>query len=281
MLHDTLFVFDIETIPDADAVRNLTGLESQDVAEQRAALEAYHLEITEGRNAFLRQPFHKVVAISFLEAEIHRDGAHESYHLTEVRSGGVEDSSEEELVRGFFHYIGKHMPRLVSFNGRTFDLPVLQYRAMAHGISAPKLYLTGDKWNNYLQRYSLDWHCDLLEALSNFGSSARVRLNEVCSIMGLPGKFGVDGSKVTEMYDAGQVKEIRDYCETDVLNTYLVYLRWMQHRGVLRQEDFDIASEELLQFLENEGAERPYLLQFRDAWAESVAISPQQNNKAA
>jgi predicted PolB exonuclease-like 3'-5' exonuclease len=73
---------------------------------------------------------------------------------------------------------------------------------MAHGINSPWLHQAGDRWNSYSSRYSADWHCDLIEQLSYYGASARVKLNEVCSIFGLPGKFGVDGSKVSEMIEA-------------------------------------------------------------------------------
>lgn len=267
--HSSLFVFDIETVPDTDAVYNLTGCDSQDVQELRKALEDYHLEITDGKNGFPRQPFHKVVAISFLEADIHADFGGERYELKELRTGGKEDASEKELLQGFFSHLGKTRPRLVSYNGRGFDLPVLKYRAMAHGISAKWLYHSGDKWNNYNQRYSLDWHCDLLEGLSDFGASARVKLNEVCAILQLPGKTGVDGSMVAPMYDEGKLKEIRDYCEHDVLNTYLVYLFYMQHRGDISHDAYERAIEDIKEYLQTHQGERPHLKEFYDAWEEA------------
>jgi predicted PolB exonuclease-like 3'-5' exonuclease len=268
-LHQKLFVFDIETIPDTDAIFNLTGSETKDVELLRKELEEYHLEITKGKNPFPRQPFHKVVAVSFLEAEIHRDGNEEYYTLIDLRSGGEIDTDEAGLVKGFFHYLGKVFPRLVTFNGRGFDLPVMKYRAMAHGISAPWLYHSGDKWNNYSQRYSNDWHCDLIETLSDYGASARIKMNEACSILGLPGKFGVDGSKVTDMYDTGDIDAIRNYCETDVLNTYLLYLRYMQHRGNLSKINHNKAIEDVLIFIDSHKKNRGYLGDFYDAWNKS------------
>lgn len=266
MQHQTLFVFDIETVPDTDALPNLTGFEDSDVAARRAELERYHLEITGGKNAFPRQPFHKVVAISFLEAEIERDGATETYHLRELRSGGEAGFDEEKLVRGFFQHFERLKPRLVSFNGRGFDLPVLKYRAMVHGIPASFLHNAGDKWNNYGQRYSPDWHCDLIEVLSDFGASARCKLNEICSVFGFPGKFGIDGAQVAPMYDDGRIKEIRDYCETDVLNTYLVYLRWRLHSGGISLEGYNRSVADIIALIEAERGERPHLGEFLDAW---------------
>jgi predicted PolB exonuclease-like 3'-5' exonuclease len=263
----TLFVFDIETIPDTDAAPNLTGFTDPDITARRDELTRYHLEITDGKNAFLRQPFHKIVAISFLEAEIHRENNEEFYILRDIRSGGTIDASEKDLVTGFFKYLEKHKPRLVSFNGRTFDLPVLKYRAMVHGVQAKWLFQAGDKWNSYNSRYSLDWHCDLIDSLSDFGASAKVKLNEVCSVFGFPGKVGVDGSQVSGMYDNGELAAIRHYCETDVINTYLVYLRQMQHRGSLSTENYNNAIEETISFLKNHAEERPYFAEFLEAWA--------------
>ncbi len=269
MQHQSLFVFDIETVPDTDAVPNLTGFAEPDVAARREELERYHLGITGGRNAFARQPFHKVVAISFLEAEIGREGAFETYGLRDLRSGGEEGFDEKKLIQGFFQYFDRLKPRLVSFNGRGFDLPVLKYRAMVHGISAPFLHQAGDKWNSYRSRYSADWHCDLMEVLSDYGASARVKLNEVCAVLGFPGKFGVDGSDVAGMVEEGRIGEVRDYCETDVLNTYLVYLRHRLHTGAITLDGHNKAVADIVALIDAEGEARPHLGAFLEAWADA------------
>lgn len=269
MQHQNLFVFDIETVPDTDAAFNLTGETSPDTEVRRKAIEDYHLDVTDGRNSFPRQPFHKVVAISFLEAEIERDSGQEGYVMKDLRSGGEAGFDEKQLLQGFFTYVERIRPRLVSYNGRSFDLPVLKYRAMVHGIPAPWLHKSGDKWNSYSYRYAADWHCDLLEVLSDFGASARVKLNEVCAAFGIAGKFGVDGSKVAEMFDAGQINEIRHYCETDVLNTYLVYLRYQLHTGTLSKTGYNAAVADVISFIDAEKDNRPYLNDFMDAWGEA------------
>ncbi len=268
MQHQNLFVFDIETVPATDAVPALTGFDDPDIRARRGELSRYHLEITDGRNDFHRQPFHQVVAISFLEAEIDRSEGGEAYLLKELRSGGEAGFDEKRLLQGFFGYFERLRPRLVSFNGRGFDLAVLKYRAMAHGVAAPLLHDTTNKWENYMARYATDWHCDLMEALSDFGASARIKLNEVCSVLGLPGKFGVDGAQVAPMFDDGRIEEIRNYCETDVLNTYLVYLRYQHHRGVLSTEAHDRAVADVISLIEAEGAARPHLARFMEAWGE-------------
>ncbi|MEK9725862.1 MAG: 3'-5' exonuclease, partial [Rhodospirillaceae bacterium] len=144
--------------------------------------------------------------------------------------------------------------------------PVLKYRAMVHGITAPWLYGAGDKWNSYQSRYSMDWHCDVLEVMRDYGASAAVKLAEVCAVLGLPGKFGVDGSQVAGMIDAGDVQAVRDYCETDVLNTYLVYLRLMLHRGTVGRDAYNRAVADVIKMIEQAGEARPHLGAFMDAW---------------
>ena len=232
-------VFDIETIPD----------------------KGHH----EG-DKFPIHPYHQVVAIAFLHAEIQRSEAGETYVLKELRCGGEADFTEAQLLEGFFHYFERLKPRIVTYNGRTFDLPVLKYRAMKHGIQAPWLYKGGDRYGNYSYRYNSDWHCDLMDVLSDFGASRAVKLDEVSKVFGFPGKFGIDGSQVAGMYADGRIKEIRDYCETDVLNTYLVYLRNMLHRADLTKEAYDKTVTDTVTMIEEGKAARPHLGEFLEAW---------------
>jgi predicted PolB exonuclease-like 3'-5' exonuclease len=263
MQHQNLFVFDIETIPDVVAAKNLLDMPQASTNELRQALTKYHLDLTDGKNSFLRQPFHQVISISFLEAEIIRDfSGCEFYKIIDIRSGGDLASLEADLVKGFYAHLKKNLSRLVSFNGKNFDLPVLKYAAMKHQVEAAWLYKMGDKWNNYNQRYSLDWHCDLADAFSDFGASAKVKMNELCAAFGLPGKIGVDGSMVMDFYDQGRLQEIRNYCETDVLNTFLLYLIYQHHNGSMNREAFVKCKKSLEEFLENKAQEKPHFAEF-------------------
>jgi predicted PolB exonuclease-like 3'-5' exonuclease len=263
MQHQNLFVFDIETVPDTNAAKRLLNLESNDKNQLRESLTNYHLKITDGKNSFLRQPFHSVIAISFLEAEIIRDfSGQEFYQIKDIRSGGDLASTEADLVRGFFSHLKKNLSRLVSFNGKNFDLPVLKYAAMKHEVEAAWLYKMGDKWNNYNQKFSLDWHCDLADAFSDFGASAKVKMNELCAAFNLPGKLGIDGSQVMQMFDDGKLQEIRDYCETDVINTYLLYLTYQHHNGSISKNSFVKCQESLCEFLEKNSKTKPHFAEF-------------------
>ena len=260
---EKLFVFDIETIPDTDVLYNLTGSKTTDVISKREELEEYSKEIS-GGNPFPRQLFHKVVSISILIAKIEKNYDSEYYKIEKIGTISSLDNTEEQITQKFFKYLCDNIPRIVSYNGKCFDLPVMKYRAMKYGISAKNLFKSGDKWNSYNSRYSLDWHCDLLEALSDFGTSARCKMNEVCSILGIPGKIGVDGSKVASMFDEGKLKEIDDYCETDVLNTYLVYLNYNLLNGTINKDNFLKMNKELKDYMINKNL--AHFNEFLEEW---------------
>jgi predicted PolB exonuclease-like 3'-5' exonuclease len=185
-------------------------------------------------NDFLPLHQHRIVAISV---------ALRSGDAFKVWSLGDETSDEADLVRRFFDGVDRYTPDLVSWNGGGFDLPVLHYRALKHEIQAPRYWETGNndrdfKWNNYLSRYH--WrHVDLMDVLANFNNRAFARLDEIAVMLGFPGKLGMSGDKVWDTFVAGGIRDIRNYCETDVINTWLVYLRFEYMRGNLDAADLE------------------------------------------
>ena len=219
-----VLVFDIETIPDTQLGRRLHGLEG--LSDAQVARAMYTLRRQHQGSDFLAHPQHRIVAISC--ALRSREGL-------KVWSLGEPDSSEEELIGRFFDGLERFSPDLVSWNGGGFDLPVLQYRALRAGIRAERYWETGDsdtafRYNNYLSRFH--WrHMDLMDILSGFQGRARAPLVEVAALLGLPGKLGFSGAQVWDAWQAGEIVRIRQYCETDVLNTYLIYLRFELMRG--------------------------------------------------
>jgi len=263
-----VIVFDTETVPDAEAARRLLGQPELTDIEARDALSCYFLEKTDGRNDFPRQPFHQIVVISYahLIAEPGEEGV--ELVIRRLASGGEKKSSEAELLEGFFGLIEKRAPQIVSFNGRGFDVPVLKYRAMAHGLSCPRWFNEGDRWNNYDTRYSPTYHLDLLEVLSDFGASARCSMHEVASAFGVPGKLDTAGDDVRGMFEAGQIEDIRNYCETDVCTTLLTYLRWQLFNGGLSEGSHARAVLGLRNYLEEEAASRPHFAAYLSAWDE-------------
>ena len=261
-----IFVFDIETVPDAAASKRLLGDHALDDFEARDALSNYFLEKTEGKNDFPRQPFHQVVAISYVHfiREMGEDGS--ELVIKRIATGGTIKSSEAEMLEGFFKIIDSRAPQLVSFNGRGFDMPVLKYRAMVHGLSCPRWFKEGDKWNNYETRYSLNYHLDLLEVLSDFGASARCSMHEVASAFGIPGKLDTAGDDVRGMFEGGEIDDIRNYCETDVCTTALIMFRWMLFKGELSEGAYARAILGMRNYLESEKEQRPHFAEYLAAW---------------
>ena len=230
-----LLIFDIETIPCVETGRRLLGFDSSvsDETVQQKMIE-YHLHITNGQNAFLRQPFHKVVCISFMLCEVDHTQNGESYTIKELKTGGRNGESEKEILEKFCSFLQKYKPRLISFNGKTFDIPVIQYRSMMHKIPCPWLY---SREMSY--KFNHEPHCDLIDAFSNFGASARVKMSEVAALLNIPCKQTGSGDGVLSMHEAGKIQEICNYCEEDVVVTYMLYLNYQMHRGVLELDVFE------------------------------------------
>jgi predicted PolB exonuclease-like 3'-5' exonuclease len=208
---------------------------------------------------FLPLEQHRVVAISCVLRS--RDG------LT-VWSLGEPGTPEAELVQRFYDGIEKYSPDLVSWNGSGFDLPVLTYRALLHGVQAARFWETGEedpafRYNNYLSRYH--WrHTDLMDVLSSFQGRGRASLSNMATLLGLPGKLGFDGSQVWEAFQAGNLVGIRRYCETDVLNTWLIWLRFAQLRAALSREQHAEELTRVKNYLR--ASPEPHFAQFLRAW---------------
>jgi predicted PolB exonuclease-like 3'-5' exonuclease len=228
-----VLVFDIETIPDVQGLRALNGHDS-DSTDAEVAEAAFAARREKTGSDFLQHHLHHVAAISC----VFRDN--EGFR---VRSLGSLDDSEEKLIQDFFKVVDRYTPQLVSWNGGGFDLPVLNYRALVNGVTASRFWEQGEedrdfKWNNYLSRYHTR-HLDLMDHLAMYTGRANAPLDDLAKLCGFPGKMGVDGSQVWTLYQEGRLAEIRDYCETDVVNTYLVYCRYQLMRGQLTRAAFD------------------------------------------
>jgi len=261
-------VFDIETVPDIALGRRLHGLDGLDdaqVAKAMFALRGQRHTAAAGRGAgsaggeCLPAEQHRVVAISC--ALRSREGF-------AVWSLGDLTTPEAELVQRFFDGIERFSPDLVSWNGSGFDLPVLTYRAMLAGVQAPRFWETGSddpafRYNNYVSRFH--WrHTDLMDVLSGFHGRNRVSLASMAALLGLPGKLGFDGSQVWDAWQRGDLAGIRRYCETDVLNTWLIYLRFELLRGRLSrvQHADELARVRALLAASQE----PHFAEFLSAW---------------
>lgn len=258
-----IFVFDIETIPDVATGRRLYGIDPeamQKLSDEDVAKVMEHQRRMESGNedALLRHHLQKIVAISVV---------FRSRDQFKVWSLGELDATEAELIQRFFDGIQRYLPTIVSWNGSGFDLPVLHYRALLHGIVAPAYWdVHGDfRWNNYTNRYH-ERHTDLMDVLSAYQPRATAKLDEIATMLGFPGKLGMSGDKVWETYLAGNLEAIRHYCETDVLNTYLVYLRFELMRGHLTPSEYQQECQLVRERLKADA--KPHFQQFLDAWVE-------------
>lgn len=226
-------VFDLETIPDAQGLRALGDYDPSFTDEQviEAALAA---RLESHGNEFLPLHLHKIAVVGC----VFRDD-----NGFRVRTIGQADDPESVLINGFFKTIERYTPRLVSWNGSGFDLPVLHYRGLIHSIQAPRYWDMGEdnrdfKFNNYISRYH-SRHIDLMDLLAKYNGRANAPLDDLAKLCGFPGKLGMDGSQVWRAWSQGKQEEVRAYCETDVVNTWLVYCRFRLMRGELDQTSYE------------------------------------------
>jgi len=266
-LNSNILVFDIETIPDVDAGRRLYDLPLSLSDEDTARAMAAKRRQKTGGSDFLQQPLHRIVAISVVHRI--RSARKNDFKVLSLGDADIpEDRLEITLIQKFFKGIDTYTPTLVSWNGSGFDLPVLNYRALMHGVPAEKYWSRGNddrdfRYDNYLSRFH--WrHTDLMDVLAGFQPRAAAPLDMIAVLCGFPGKLGMDGSAVWDTYLAGGLQQICDYCDTDVLNTYLVYLRFRLMSGELDEQEYRQECEIVRDCLDQ--SDRAHLREFSEQW---------------
>ncbi|MEO7728546.1 MAG: 3'-5' exonuclease [Burkholderiales bacterium] len=253
-----VLVFDIETVPDVAGLRKLYSV-SADIADEQVATMAFQRRRQVSGNDFLQLHLQRVVAISCALRD--RDSFR-------VWSLGETADSEGQLIQRFFDGVEKYTPQIVSWNGGGFDLPVLHYRGLIHGVNAGRYWDQGEddrefKWNNYISRYHAR-HLDLMDLLAMYQPRGAAPLDQFAQLLGFPGKIGMGGAQVWQAWQDGKIAEIRAYCEADVANTYLVYLRFQQMRGALTPDKY--AQEIALVRSTLEKMPDPHWREFLELW---------------
>jgi predicted PolB exonuclease-like 3'-5' exonuclease len=253
-----VLAFDIETVPDVAGIRRLYDLPA-DLADREVSEVAFQKRRTQTGSDFLGPQLHKVVVISCV---LRDDEGLRIFSL---------EGQEKDIIQRFYDGVEKFVPQLVSWNGSGFDLPVLNYRGLLHGVSAPIFWETGDenrdfRYNNYLSRYHTR-HLDLMDVLAMYQPRNNAPLDDVAQLAGLPGKIGIGGAAVWEAYLAGEIARIRDYCEADCANTYLLYLRFQLLRGIFSRNVFEKEEAVLRKHLEH--LNKPHWLEFLKRWNDS------------
>ena len=258
MLTANTLAFDIETIPDTELAAKLFDLKDLSPEDQLRALRVKRVEKT-GNSDFFAHHMHRIIAIS--AALRSRDGF-------KIWTLGEPDSSEAELLERFFRGLDRFDPVLISWNGTGFDLPVIHYRSLLHSVTSSRYWEVGEndrsfRYNNYSNRFH--WrHIDLMDVLAGFQGRASAPLHEIAMMLDLPGKIGMNGGDVWDAYIGNHIDTIRNYCETDVLNTYLIYLRFERIRGNLSAIEFRKETDLVRSTVEEES--QPHLDEFLLHW---------------
>ncbi|WP_279039361.1 3'-5' exonuclease [Campylobacter helveticus] len=244
-------IFDCESVPDAELIRKNLGFEGSD---EEVSLKALEWQKEQSGSEFLALPFHKIVSICAVIAD--NFGKF-------IKVNKIEGGDERTMIANFFAFIEKSEPKLVSFNGKNYDCPLLVLRALKYNIKANAYLDTQDKWNNYRTRFAELKHCDLLESLGG-----RLRLDSVCAMVGLPGKYDVSGDEVMSLYYQNKMEKIHEYCESDVLNTYMLFLKYELIKGNLAEEDYKFYLELMAEYLKEKKSNRTYVPHFIKACEE-------------
>lgn len=256
-------VFDVESVADGDLIAKIRY--PGDDLNAKQAIERYRAELLEKyESEFIPYTFQIPISIAIMKVD-------KNLQLIDIVTLDDPQYRPEVIAKQFWqgweHY---QRPSLVSFNGRSFDIPLLELAAFRYGISVPNWFNIFDKsWEQRRGRYNQRSHIDLQDMLTNFGASRfNGGLNLVANLLGKPGKMGIAGHMVQDLYSEGQVQRINDYCRCDVLDTYFVFLRFSVLLGKIsieqEQERVAHAKQWLQDHSENETAYRDYLEKWQD-----------------
>ena len=238
-------IFDIETRVDKQLLNRVFF--AHDNISDNEAYRRFREELRTRGGDFFPLTLHVPISIAIGTVT-------EDHTLHRVQTLRMPGDSEEGLVREFWRRMEDFRGCLISFNGRRFDLPVLELAAMRWGISAPHYF---DDSDSPRSRDALARHLDLYEYLTNFGEvGLRGGMDLLLKMLGLPGKLAMNGAMVQEYYDSGRLDEIHRYCRTDVVQTYFLFLRVELIRGRLDQKRYQAAWSAASPFLEEISAER-------------------------
>jgi 3'-5' exonuclease len=253
-----ILAFDIETVPDVAGIRRLHELPA-DLPDSDVAELAFQKRRVQTGNDFLPPHLQRVIVISCVARD--DEGV-------KIFSIGEPERDEKAIIHRFFDAIERNVPQLVSWNGKGFDIPVLNHRALIHGVCCTKFWENGDedqsfRYNNYTNRYQTR-HLDLMDQLAMFNARGFAPLDDMARLADLPGKHGVGGAQVWPEYQKGNLKAIRDYCEADVVNTFVLFQRFQMVRGLVTPQQYEAECATLRATLEKRT--EPHWKEFLSLW---------------
>jgi 3'-5' exonuclease len=261
-----VLVFDIESIPDIAGLRAVRGAPA-DAPDAQVYAQWLQERQEKGQSDFMPLHLQRVLVVSC----VFRNAEGLRVHSFVDR----DNASEGKVIQNFFSAVDKHVPQLVSWNGGGFDLPVLHYRGLRHGVVADRYWCMGEeggadarefKYNNYIGRYHMR-HLDLMDLLAMYQPKNNAPLDAMAKLCGFPGKLGMDGSQVYGAFLDGKLEEIRRYCETDVMNTYLLYCRFQKMRCGFTEAEYEQEIALVKNSLAALAPAEPHWQEYLAAWA--------------
>jgi predicted PolB exonuclease-like 3'-5' exonuclease len=257
-------LFDVESIADGDMIARTRYPQCNYSSDQAIAMFRQDLLCESGRDFI---PFTYHLPIALVIAKIRED-----FSLIEIVSLDEPKHRSEVIAKQFWLGWERYgRPTWVTFNGRTFDIPLMELAAFRYGISVPTWFNLYDRtYSQNRNRYNLESHIDLHEVLTNYGSTwFRGGLNLAAALLSKPGKLDVQGDMVLDMYRAGQLTEISEYCRCDVLDSYFVFLRIQVMMGRLLPEKEKELIESTRNMLEQQAEQHSGYRRYLDAWQAS------------
>ncbi len=255
------FVFDIESVADGDLVSKLRYPEDDLSGEE--AIARYREELLEKYDSdFI--PYTFQVPVSVVIGKVSAD-----FNLVDVVALDEPEFRPHIITENFWRgWKGYGQPTLVTFNGRTFDVPLLELACFRFGIGVPEWFnLKSRSYEQNRNRYNIDAHLDLQDILTNFGASRfNGGLNLAANLIGKPGKMKIQGHMVQDLYNEGRLQEINDYCRCDVLDTYFVFLRAMAMTGRLTLDQEQAVVEKAKHWLEQQSVDQPVYQDYLQSW---------------
>jgi hypothetical protein len=183
------------------------------------------------------------------------------YHIQAATSLDTPEFRTREIVRDFWRGLNLYnKASLVTFNGRGFDLPLMELMAFRYGLG------TSDYFQKVRPKYNAQ-HLDLFDFFTNFGACRLMGgLNLFSKILGKPGKMDLTGDQVYHFYQAGKIQEINDYCVFDTLDTYFVFLRTRVMIGEITLDHEQELVAQAKQWLSEKAQTQPALQQYLENW---------------
>lgn len=231
-------VFDIESVPDIELLQEIYHYEGD---AMEICKQAFAAQKESSGSEFLPLSFHKIVSIASVLADDFGNFIKVGHFAKDVPL----ENREESLLQEFSSFLNKQNPRLISFNGRGYDMPLIAIRSLKYNINLSGYYETDNqqfgknKWENYRQRYSERFHLDLYDTLGNYGATRTLSLDALCKMAGIMGKYEVSGSQVHELiFQENDLAKVDFYCQSDVLNTYWLFLKFELTKGMLQMNDY-------------------------------------------